>query len=217
VRAEHVVAQDAAVFVGFLVFRGRGPEGRGFDDFLAEHHVHQLEAAADDAGAAKQRADLLGRGIGGHVEVLGFQADDQVTDGAADDIGFIAMLAQYLAHLDGVARHVAPVDAVLVASDATNGPRAAGANSRPTIFYGFGDHLGLGIYDVVEQVDHLPAAFLGDLAQGRAGVGGDRTGHLFEQRDIIDRIAIEKTIRKKSASPNPMAPSQSFTRTTLPP
>ena len=38
---------------------------------LAEHHVHQLEAAADDAGAAEQRADLLGRGVGGHVEVLG--------------------------------------------------------------------------------------------------------------------------------------------------
>ena len=59
-------------------------------------------------------------------------------------------------------------------------------------FYGFGDHLGLGIYDVVEQVDHLPAAFLGDGAQGGAGVSGDRTGHLFEQWNIIDRIAIEK-------------------------
>ncbi|KAG0773604.1 hypothetical protein G6F22_014741 [Rhizopus arrhizus] len=67
-RAEHIVAQDAAVLVGFLVFRGGRPERRGLDDFLAEHHVHQLEAAADDAGAAKQRADLFGRGVGGHVE-----------------------------------------------------------------------------------------------------------------------------------------------------
>ena len=117
-RAEHVVAQDAAVLVGFLVFRGGRAEGGGLDDLLAEHHVHQLEAAADDAGAAEQRADLLGRGVGGHVEVLGFQPDDQVAHGAADDIRVIAVLAQHLADLDGMARDVAAVDAVLVAGDA---------------------------------------------------------------------------------------------------
>ena len=48
----------------------------------------------------------------------GFQPDDQVAHGAADDIRVIAVLAQHLADLDGMARDVAAVDAVLVAGDA---------------------------------------------------------------------------------------------------
>ena len=128
------------MLVGFLVFRGGRAEGGGLDDLLAEHDVHELEAAADDARAAEQRADLFGRGVGGHVEVLGLQADDEVAHRAADDVGFVAMLAQHLAHLDGVARDVAPVDAVLVAPDAQRPPGCRREQPADEFFYGFSDH-----------------------------------------------------------------------------
>ncbi|MNI48262.1 hypothetical protein D3C73_1028200 [compost metagenome] len=140
-RAEYVVAQDAAVLVGFLLFRGGRAEGGRFDDFLAEHHVHQLEAAANDAGAAKQRADLFGRGVGGHVEILGLKAHDQVAHRAAHDIAFIAVLAQDFADLDGVARNVTAVNAVLVAPNAQRPPRCRREQAADEFFYGFSDHL----------------------------------------------------------------------------
>lgn len=111
-----------------------GARSGRLDDLLAEDHVHQLEAPADDARAAEQRADLLGRGIGGHVEVLGFQAHDQVAHGAAYDIGFIAVLAQDFADLDGMPGDIAAVDAVLVAGDAlrasVDGPEQASDDFR---------------------------------------------------------------------------------------
>ena len=51
-----------------------GAEGRDLDHLVlaaaAEDHVHEAEAPADDEGAAEQRLDLLGRGVGGDVEVL---------------------------------------------------------------------------------------------------------------------------------------------------
>ncbi|MOA60507.1 hypothetical protein D3C78_1854080 [compost metagenome] len=89
------------------------------------------------------------------------------------------MLAQDFADLDRVARYVAAVDAVLVARDAQRPPACRREQSADEFSYGFSDHLGLRIFHVVEQVDHLPAAFLGDLAQGGAGVRGDRTGHFL--------------------------------------
>jgi hypothetical protein len=53
--------------------------------------MHDLEAAADDARAAEQRAHLFRRGAGGDVEILGLGADQQVAHGAADDIGLEAV------------------------------------------------------------------------------------------------------------------------------
>ena len=52
-----------------------GTEGRDLDLLVlaaaAVDDVHQAEAAADDVGAAEQRLDLLGRRVGGDIEVLG--------------------------------------------------------------------------------------------------------------------------------------------------
>jgi hypothetical protein len=54
-----------------------GAEGGDLDHLVlapaAVHHVHDAEAPADDEGAAEQALDLLRRGVGGHVEVLGPQ------------------------------------------------------------------------------------------------------------------------------------------------
>ena len=75
-----------------------GAEGRDLDHLVlaaaAVHHVHDAKAPADDEGAAEQALDLLGRGVGGDVEVLGPQADQQVAHRAADDVGLVAGLLQ---------------------------------------------------------------------------------------------------------------------------
>jgi hypothetical protein len=92
--AEDVVAQHAAVFVLDRMGVVRGAEGGDFQRLAALHHMHDLEAAADDAGAAEQGAHLLGRGIGGDVVVLGVDAGDQVAHRAADDIGLVAGLCR---------------------------------------------------------------------------------------------------------------------------
>src|SRR3546814_21009366 len=70
--------------------------------------MNQLKAPADDAGSAKQRQYLVGRGVGGDVEILRFQTDDEVAHGAADDEGLESVLMQDLAHLDRVARDIQP-------------------------------------------------------------------------------------------------------------
>ncbi len=135
-RTPDVVAQHAAAGVHRMVHAGElglagalvaahglgravvqeGAEGGDFDDLVlapaAIDHVHDAKALADDEGAAEQALDLLGRGIGGHVEVLGAQAQQQVAHGAADDVGLVARILQRLDHVDGTPVHQVGVDAV---------------------------------------------------------------------------------------------------------
>jgi len=44
----------------------------------------QAKPAADQAAARKDVLDLLGRGAGGHVKILGYFAEQEVTNAAAD-------------------------------------------------------------------------------------------------------------------------------------
>jgi len=75
-----------------------GAEGRDLDHLMlappAVHHVHDAKTPPDDEGAAEQRLDLLGRGVGGHVEVLGPQPQQQVAHRAAHHVGLEARLLQ---------------------------------------------------------------------------------------------------------------------------
>jgi hypothetical protein len=67
----------------------------------AVDHMHDAKTPADDEGAAEQRFDLLGRGVGGHVEILGAQADQQVAHRATHDVGFITSLLEGAHHIHG--------------------------------------------------------------------------------------------------------------------
>jgi hypothetical protein len=78
----------------------------------AVHHVHDAKPPADDEGTAKQALDLFGRGVGGHVKILGAQAQQQVAHGAADDVGLKTCLLERGHHLGGAAVHQLGVDAV---------------------------------------------------------------------------------------------------------
>src|SRR5690606_37672888 len=66
---------------------------------------------------AEQLADLLGRGVGGHVEVLGTSADQQVAYRAPDQVGAIATLAQPVEHAQRFVSDVLAGDVVLLARD----------------------------------------------------------------------------------------------------
>ena len=140
-RAPDVVAQDAALGVddvalvdevlarGLLVaahLLGVGrvehrAEGRDLDHFreapvlaaATEDDVDDAKAPADDEGAPEQRLHLLGRGVGGDVEVLRAQADEQVAHRAADDVGLVAGVGERRDDLDGALVDQRRVDAVL--------------------------------------------------------------------------------------------------------
>jgi len=127
--AEDVVAQHAAVLVGLGALGVlAGAEGGDLDGLRPAHHVHDLEAAADDARAPEGGAHLFGRGAGGDVVVLGRLADQQVAHRTADDKGLEALLLQHGAHLARGRRQLLAADAV--AFDGDEGGFVAGSGRR---------------------------------------------------------------------------------------
>src|SRR5204863_5196513 len=69
-------------------------ECRNFHRVLAEHHMNQTEPPPNDARAPENTAYLFRRSIGCHVEILRFQAKQQITDRPANDISGEAFLLQ---------------------------------------------------------------------------------------------------------------------------
>ena len=114
---EGVVAQDAAVLVLRRIIRRCAAEGGDLDDLLPEHHVHDLETLADDKGAPEQALDLFRRGIGGHVEILRLDAQQQVAHRAAHDEGLEAGFLQRLRYAHRIRRQQLRIDAVLLRSE----------------------------------------------------------------------------------------------------
>jgi hypothetical protein len=116
--AEHVVGQQAAVLVGRpLVFvvgflLAVGAEGGDLDGDAAAHHMHDLEAAPDDARTAEQPPHFFRRGIGGDVEILGRLAQQQVAHRAADDVALVSGLRQRLAGFQRAVVELVAADAV---------------------------------------------------------------------------------------------------------
>ena len=113
-----------AVFL-VIALRVIAAEGRHFDDLAAEVHMHQLEAATDHPRVAKLGADLLGRGAGGNVEILGLYADQQVAHAAADQVGLVAGFLQTVHHAHRVAAELAAMQRMLARAEHFG--RAAGA------------------------------------------------------------------------------------------
>ena len=78
---------------------GLPAEGAGLDDLVAEDHMRQPEAPADEEAVAEEPADLAWLGVGAHVEILRLAAQQQVADAAADEIGLEPGLVQAVEHL----------------------------------------------------------------------------------------------------------------------
>ena len=82
-------------------------KGRDFNQFLPHHHMHNLEAATDDAGTATATAHLFRRGVGGNVKVFGVAIQQQVADCTAYDVGSITGAFQIFADALGApAEHI---------------------------------------------------------------------------------------------------------------
>ena len=91
--------------LGILPLRRRGrAKSRHFDDFLAEMHVRQAKAPADQAAIAKQAPHLFRQGVGRHVEVLRRDAQQQIAHRAAHQKCLISRLFEPVQHFQGVRR-----------------------------------------------------------------------------------------------------------------
>ena len=84
------------MLVGRVLRVLRCAERRHLEDVGADVDMHEAEAAADDVRAPEQRLHLLGRRIGGDVEVLRRQAEHEIAHRAADDERPEARLVQLL-------------------------------------------------------------------------------------------------------------------------
>ena len=105
-RPVDVVGQQPAVLVGR---RRRLCAARNVETSIVsapDVDVHEPEAAADDERAAEQRLHLLGPRVGGDVEVLGLDAEQQVAHGAADDVRLEAGVLQPAGHVERAAREL---------------------------------------------------------------------------------------------------------------
>src|SRR3546814_18206359 len=83
----------------------------------------------------------------------------------------------------------------LVRSETVRATGRSGKKPANKVFYCFFKHGGilrLRILHVVEKVQNRPAAVFCNLTQRRAGIGGDGVRHGFHQRNVVDRVAVEK-------------------------
>ena len=112
-RAVDVVGKQPAVLVGRVVAGLRGAKRRDLDRFRPDMDVDEPESAADDEGAAEQRLHLLRARVGGDVEILGLDAEQEVADRAADDERLEAGVVQLARHLERPAAQLRAADRVV--------------------------------------------------------------------------------------------------------
>ena len=98
------------MLVGRVVAGLRGAKGRDFDRLRSDVYVDQAEPAADDERAPEQRLHLLRPGVGGDVEILGLDAEQQVANRAADDECLEAGVLQLARDLERAAAQLSAAD-----------------------------------------------------------------------------------------------------------
>ena len=120
--APDIVTQQQAIVrllgdvVGMVVVR-LATEGGDLDHLAAETDVHDAKAPADDPRVAKQLPDLLGRRVGGDIEILGHVAKQRVTDTPSDQEGLETGIVQAVEHLEGGITEMLTRDRVLGAGN----------------------------------------------------------------------------------------------------
>ena len=135
-RAEHVVGEKPAVLVGGIVAGLPPAKGRNFDGLRPGENMHEAKAPPDDERAAEERLHLFRRRVGGEVEVLGRDAEQQVAHGTADDECLEPGLLQLAHDVERGARELAAANRVLLgAVDARFAARFAGNQARKQAAY----------------------------------------------------------------------------------
>ncbi len=77
----------------------------------------QAKATANQTAVAEQFTDLIRRGIGRHVKIFWFFAQQQIAYAAANQPGFVASFIQAVHHLEGVFTDIFAGNSVLLAWD----------------------------------------------------------------------------------------------------
>ena len=99
--SSHHAAVDGDPFPVRLPGIARGSEGRDLHDLAPHPHVDEEETAAYQPGVAQATADLFGRRIGRHVEVLRLSPEQQIPYPAAHEIGLVPTAAKATENLEG--------------------------------------------------------------------------------------------------------------------
>lgn len=99
--------------VAFVVIGMAGAEGCHLDDLATKVDVGELESPADQSAIAEGGTDLLWRGAGGDVVILGVHFQQQIANAAAHRKGLIAGLLEALDHRHRVAADLAALQRVL--------------------------------------------------------------------------------------------------------
>ena len=154
-----------------------------------------------------------GRGVGGDVEVLGSAPEQQVAHGAADDERGVALALQRLRRAQGAGADRIPRDVVLAVGDdlRLRGPeQPAGEDLAEKT----GDHLVAvrissqqytrRARSLVGQRDDRPPVPLRMPAQGLVRIDGHRVRDALEQRQVVQRVAVEPRLGERSERPAPL-------------
>jgi hypothetical protein len=107
--AKNVVAANEEI-VPIPIYLRRPAERGRLDDFAApEQHVHKTESPTDDARVSEEAPHVVGPRASCDVEVLGSSAEEEIPNGAADEVPLEVVANQATDHLLGVR-----VDATIV-------------------------------------------------------------------------------------------------------
>jgi hypothetical protein len=92
---------------------GYGTESADLEDLRSRIDVDEAEAPAYDAGGAEYPLDARRLSLGDYVEILGPTAEKEIADRAADDVGFVAVLAKALDYAQGICVYGRAINPVL--------------------------------------------------------------------------------------------------------
>ena len=98
--------------------------------------MDDLEAPADDAAVAEEPLDLLGRRVGGYVEVLGVAPQDKIADAASYKVRLVAGVIEHPQAPDRVLAYIAFSDWIFLARyDYSPGFSCPGRFSAPAVHF----------------------------------------------------------------------------------
>ena len=117
--AEGVVFElvESVRLIGDGVRRRCLAEGGGLDDLFAKDNMGETEATADEIAIAELALDFVGACVSTDVKIFWGPAKDQITDGTANEVGFVAELGEAVKNLKGIRVDVAARDVVLGSGD----------------------------------------------------------------------------------------------------
>lgn len=117
--AEGVVFElvESVRLIGDGVRRRCLAEGGGLDDLFAKDNMGETEATADEIAIAELALDFVGACVSTDVKIFWGPAKEQITDGTANEVGFVAELGEAVKNLKGIRVDVAARDVVLGSGD----------------------------------------------------------------------------------------------------